>query len=259
MSNQPAPPPRLSNRYYDSPRKFFHYGFGIGLEWMKVPAILIGSNGSIEFRNIHGIGLPVEAICHPFMKENFSLGLYTGASLGTTPHIFNSGEITEDDGSTSKEHYFYYRWNIGGEAALGFRRFKLLYTINRSAHKINYDLTKNYGTNNPVLYELEGTNHSQTTGLGIRIGRYLKTYGGGGNTFDLLYTFTDDPEDQFLDFSLSGLGSRRHGLSLMWWSMSQFKAKFDISMGEPGVSVFDSDWSGTSFQLSLAYNLSRFY
>jgi len=257
----PPPAPSKTSRYYDDTGRFLQYGFGIGAEWVKSRVLADVSRTGTSYQesvNIFGIGIPAELIFHPLIKEHFSIGLQAGGAIGTTPLLFSSGETEESDGSTSKESYFYYRWNLGAELALGLRSVKLLGTLNRSGQHNNFELLKKYGTNNETRYAVKGTQHAQTTGIGLRIGRYLKRFGSGGDAFDVLYTFTDNPEGQFLGSPFDNLAERRHGISLMWWKLSMFKLRFDIAMGTPGESIFNSDWSGTSFQLSFAFNWSRF-
>lgn len=247
--------PRRADRFYTTNQKYLHYGFGVGLlEWIGFHTLADTFNYGQELIGIQGLGLPAEFMFHPYMKENFSIGLQAAGAVGTTPSF--GAETEKEDGTVRKEGYFYYRWNIGAEAAFGFKVFKLLYTINRSSQKNNYSRTDNY-YGSITNYEYNGTMDMQTNGLGFRIGRYLKYR--GGSTFDVLYTFTERSPSEFVNFNIDGGADRFQGMSLMWWKLSKFKLKFDIQMPEPGVTIFESDWTDPSFQLSLVLNWSRFY
>jgi hypothetical protein len=245
----------FSSRYYKNKHAFLQYGFGAGLtEYQSFYAFAdVDNKGNLyqERIRIEGIGVPVEASFHPYIKENFSLGFLAGAALGTTPAIFSSND--------DKKEYFYYRWNLNGELAMGLKAVKLLFTINRTYQNDRYGLTQNAGSSNQIDYEYKGIMEQQISGLGFRIGRYLQTGYKPRHTVDLLYTFTERELDGFLSFDPENLTNYAHGLSLSWWKISKFKFKFDIQLAESGTMVLDSEWSQPNFQISLILNWNRFY
>jgi len=251
-----------SSRYYDNKYAFLQYGFGIGLlEYQSFYVLADVDNLQSQYQElirIRGLGIPLEASFHPCIKENFSFGIMTNTALGTTYLLFSDGEKEEANGYNLKERYFYYRWNIGAEVTIGLKKMKLLFTINRTYQKDQYNLVKR-GLPAEIYYTYSGLIEQQITGIGLRLGRYLKTGYSSPSIIDVLYTFTERSPSNFLSFDLHSLPGHAHGLSFTWWKMSNFKIKFDIQLAETGTFLLDSKWLQPNFQASFILNWNHFY
>ncbi|MFM9948947.1 MAG: hypothetical protein ACKV1O_13490 [Saprospiraceae bacterium] len=245
---------------YSDRKKILHFGWGAGLEWIDFQALAQHSTLGVvnyDYTKIQGFGSLAELSFHPIMKENFSLGLVAGGGLGTTPLIFDEGKKTKSDGTTIREKYFYTRWNYGSELAFGFNTFKFLLNINKLTQNNRLERFVNEGSIGEEEYRFNEKLNWETIGAGMRFGRYLEAGGKGGYNFDILYSFTQNTQKDFLGFDFNNFSGSIHGISISWWRHNSFKFKIDLMSQVEGASL--SDLENSTALVSFILIGDRFY
>lgn len=247
------------DRYYDDKSKFLHFGWGIGLEGILFQAYaqhFTPNSSGHDYFNIAGMGMPGEVVFHPFIKENVSFGLNFQGSIGVSPYILTEGKKNSQDGDVSQEKYFYTRWGYGGEFAFGLRKLKLLFSLNQFTQKNKFSNEASV-LGGKEIYRFDETTHVQTFGAGIRMGRYLHNWDKGGNSIDVMYTFTHDLDKGFPYFDLNDISQGVQGISISWWKHSRFKFRLDFTF--PNEDSSFGNFKNSTFQLTAMLHRSWFY
>lgn len=252
-----------TERFYSEKKKFLHYGFGIGVEWIQFQGLAQHSTiDSVDeaYIQIQGLGLSSELVLHPLIKEHFSFGMLAGGALGTTPLIFTDGKKTNSNGITSKERYFYTKWNYGGELAFGMKKVKFLLNYNKWIQNNQYEKITTNASFIEEKYTLNEKTNRESVGVGLRFGRYLRTnyiYKKVRNNFDLLYTFSQYLQKDSLGFDFNNISGSIHGISISWWRHNKSKFKADFML--PNANTSFNNFEDPTVQVSLVLFLDRFY
>lgn len=250
--------------------KFLHLGFGVGLDVTTIYAIanltkkVNGSGSSTTTNlfemNISGFGAKGEFVFHPYMKDYFSFGIIAGGAVGTTPYSFAGGKRTIG-GLTTKEGYFYTRFDVGGEITGGYSKLKALLMYRSSIQTHQYSASgSNYIYANTYAFNKEI--RKETFGGGIRVAPYstLDSRYKRGFCFDFIYTLSRDYTWKWetFDWKYTAISNWQQGAGMALWIQSILKLQVDV-LFNARLGSNTSENNKPSFQFSLIYNRNSFY
>jgi hypothetical protein len=248
-------------RSYRDKNQILHWSFGTGLEWMQLQALAkydsFGVNLPKESIRIIGLGVPVEAVFHPVFKEYFTLGLSCGLAYGLSPKTFTTPETSNLNVMPDEESLSYFRWNYGAEIALGFRKFKVLATLNRMSQNLEYEFLAQAGKNK---YTFDERWNQEILGMGVRFGRYLKKGDKARGNLDFLYTISQQSLGNSPSFRYDNISERAQGFSFVYWKHNRYKLKTDLVVAvDDKFQSFGWDWNKAYIQASLLLSFDNFY
>lgn len=227
-----------------------HYGLAIGLEYNYMEDINTYSTNNIN--TLQGAGIRGEAYFYPLMKNFFSLGVLSSFSVGTSPYIFDEGNVPNTSPAQT-DKYFYNHVNIGTEAALGVSFLKILTRVNKQIQRNNLDRT----TGNSMITFDEELNR-EYLGVGLRV--ELREI---NHNVDVLYLLYKNNENDLSEFNntFSNLGSRLAGFHIKWKRHNKYTVQTNIyfPITHQQFWVPNSDKGKVSFYTSILINLDRFY
>ena len=256
-----------NNKYNN---RFLHLGIGLGLDVTTFYAFVNrtqktngfggGTTNSLNEMNITGFGAKGEFVFHPYMSDYFSFGIVTSGAVGTTPFVFAGGKKTIDD-ATTKEKYFYTRFEIGGEIAAGYSKVKalLIYKSSIQTHQYsasgsNYSFTNTYSFNKDIRKE--------TFSGGIRVAPYSteNSRHKRGFCFDFIYSLSRDYSWKWetFDWNYNARSNWQQGAGMALWIQSILKLQVNALFNER-LGSSTADYNKSSFQVSLIYNRNSFY
>jgi hypothetical protein len=253
---------RLS-KFMKSNTPHFHYGFGIGLvDWLSFEKDLIGTflNGTVNKKvSIEGLGIPFEILTYPIINDYFTLGFHVGSTYGTSANRIY--QIFESSTSQPRVEYEldYSRFYFGGELAIGTRSMKAIGKISREYQKLTFKKT-DFNYSGPTLtFSYSDERETESYGIGIRFGSYVKGNKSNGNCLDIVYNLHNPVGQNYFDFSFGDRSGSRQGIELSWWNTSKFKFRLNVVGQKPGSLFSNGQLLNPYYNLSFLLYWGRFY
>jgi len=241
-----------------------HFGLGFGLEYshLNEPGqYLENNNGSIMAKDsfimaVGGYGLNLEMTYYPVLNDHVNIGIMPSYAIGGLLGGLSSSDYYDE----SSEEYFYQRFQLESEIALGLESIKFLFKYHLSSQLNDYkkvDKTSYYDDSQTYIYD--GNINRESLYFGLRLGS-LKSYGNyrSDNTFDILYSLSKKRPDNLFDdvINNSGLSSWQVGAGFSWWSQIDLKLQFDVVLNskQTDFSMSGDDFQNALYRISIIYN-----
>lgn len=227
-----------------------HYRASIGFDYNLMEDINTYSAYNID--RLEGIGFRGEFAFYPLIKDFFSVGVLSSASIGGSRYFLDGGEVP-DTNPLEVDKYFYTHFTVGGEVALGFPAIKILTGINKEIQNNKLDRTIGRSTIN-----FDNTLNRDYLGIGLRLGSYKK-----GRNIDVMYLLYRNNQNAFSEFTntFSDLENRLTGFQFSWKTHNRFTFKVNVfsPITHQQAMMSKTSQEDISFYSTLLINLDRFY
>nr|WP_262905923.1 hypothetical protein [Hymenobacter terricola] len=232
-------------------QKFLHFGIGFGIDYNHA-SIMTGrqnfnrSNGTVRNDTVRSeadaFGVVGEFTFHPIIKNGFSLGIQSSAALGTGIYSLMSASSSE-----ASKRFSYYEFRVGGEMALGARRFKLLLTQEHRLREYRFE-------NQSTVWEINQRDKSYFSklGVGTRIGAYGRDK-KVANTVDLQGFLVRSNHNFDAKNIYANLANWNVGAGINWWCHNKIGLRLEGTLQDVQKSFnpLNASMYGAQFNASL--------